>query len=288
LNRSYRQVRAYSTVISTDFLDCASMVITDVSWQYVVRWLIVHVVTMWDRLVQDLLTGIGTLSGRGAPLSPTTDTASPTPTPAQPDLLPPAPPRVPYFPDGVPPHPPYIPESQMDPTITGGLDGVHGTGEYPMPVVQPPEQLGPRGYDEVAPGVWMPDPDAGPSGQTGAASTSGEGSGHAADAAEALEQSLQRQRAAVQEAGHALDHNLREAHHESSSTSEHLNRIHEEIRLGVAALQPTLNTPAGQAEMAQFLSVKTAEARKVIQAAQRIDTRLATSIGGLASRLDAK
>lgn len=257
------------------------------SWRYAVGWLIVHGVAITDRLVQDLLTGIGTLSGREIPLSPTTDT--PTPEPAQPELLPPLPAPVPYFPDGLPQHPPYIPESEMDPTITrGALDGIHGTGDYPMPTVLPPGELGPSTHDEVAPGVWMPSPsDPGPFGQAAPASTSGYGSGQAADAAESVEQSLQRQRAAVEQASQSIGDHLADAQHQSSSTAEQLTRIHEEIQLGVAALQPTLGTAAGRAELAQFLSVKTAEVRKVIAAAQRIDTRIATSLGAVASDLDA-
>lgn len=62
------------------------------------------------------------------------DAPTPTPTPAAPDA------------------------DNPGPMTRGGLDGVHGTGDYRMPVVLKPGELGPYGWQEVVPGtgVWVP------------------------------------------------------------------------------------------------------------------------------------
>jgi len=58
-----------------------------------------------------------------------------------------------------PADPPSTPDpDHPGPTSRGGLDGVHGTGDYRMPVVLKPGELGPYGWQEVVPGtgVWLP------------------------------------------------------------------------------------------------------------------------------------
>lgn len=55
--------------------------------------------------------------------------------------------------------PPAAPDpNDPGPVSRGAIDGVHGTGDYRMPVVLKPGELGPYGYQEVVPGtgVWVP------------------------------------------------------------------------------------------------------------------------------------
>jgi hypothetical protein len=54
-----------------------------------------------------------------------------------------------------PPMPPEPPDPQHLPEST--LDGIHGTGGHSMPILKPPGELGPYGYEEAVPGsgVWI-------------------------------------------------------------------------------------------------------------------------------------
>ncbi|GAT07601.1 DUF4226 domain-containing protein [Mycolicibacterium novocastrense] len=53
---------------------------------------------------------------------------------------------------------PSLPDDSSDSSLSrGAIDGIHGTGDHSMPVVLPPGELGPYGYEEAAPntGVWI-------------------------------------------------------------------------------------------------------------------------------------
>jgi hypothetical protein len=235
-------------------------------------------VGFWQQQVDDLLTGIGALGGMNAPL----DTPTPGPT------LPPSPaptysPQIPGT-DGVAPqvpqYPPYIPEQDMN-TSSGmprsTLDGIHDDGGV---VIQKPGELGPPpswgDYQEAPPGsgVWVPDHRPLAPGSVVPAAWSGKG-GEAADDAEA---SLQKTRSTLSEADQGLYKNLSDAHTADAQSKAHLQRIHQEIRSGIAALQPSLGTAAGREQLADFLQMKAAEAKQVSSDAQQASARLAANM----------
>ena len=62
-----------------------------------------------------------------------------------------------------------------------------------------------------------------------------------------------------------------------SVTQERLRRIQAEIDAGVRALQPALDTPPGQQQMANFLAAKARETQSVIEQAQQASTSSATA-----------
>jgi hypothetical protein len=257
---------------------------------------IVVAVAFWQQQVNDLLTGIGALGRFDVPL----DTPSPTPPP-DPTLEPYPYPTHPLLPgpDGtapqVPQYPPYIPEQDMN--LTSGmprstLDGIHGDGGV---VITKPGELGPPVYPDGPPltesppgsGVWVPDkrpPVPGstfPMSDTGAgdagaapASWSGKG-GEAADDAEA---SLQNTRAALSEADRGLYTNLNDAHTADAQSRTQLQRIDQEIRAGIAALQPSLGTAAGRQQLADFLEAKADQAKQVAETAQQTSSRIAATL----------
>jgi hypothetical protein len=246
------------------------------------------VVTFWRQQVDDLLTGIGALGGMDAPL----DTPSPAPT------LPPYPAPT-HYPqvagsDGaageVPQYPPYIPEQDMN--LASGmprstLDGIHDDGgvviRHPGELGPPNYPMGPR-YTESPPGsgVWVPDHRPLPPGSVLPASWSGEG----AKGADAAEASLNHTRAALDEADRRLFTGLADAHAADAQTRLQLQRIHHEIQSGVAALQPSLDTPAGREQLADLLERKATEAKQVSRDAQEAAERLAANIAAVGLQFD--
>ena len=63
-----------------------------------------------------------------------------------------------------------------------------------------------------------------------------------------------------------------------AQSKAHLQRIHQEIRSGIAALQPSLGTAAGREQLADFLQMKAAEAKQVSSDAQQASVRLAANM----------
>ena len=57
--------------------------------------------------------------------------------------------------------------------------------------------------------------------------------------------------------------------------------LHHEIRGGVARLQPWLDSPAGQAQLAAFLSAKTQQVQAVIREATAASESHAVAVRGL-------
>ena len=244
-------------------------------------------VGFWQQQVDDLVTGIGALSGRDAPLdgpSPTLDTPSPDPT-LEPYPPPSYYPTIPN-PDGtapeVPQYPPYIPEQDMN--LTSGmprstLDRIHDDGgvviKEPGELGPPVYPMGPR-YTESPPGsgVWVEDHRPLPPGSVLPASWSGKG----AEVADDAEASLEQTRAALSEADRGLYANLNDAHTAATQSRADLQRIHQEIRTGIAALQPSLGTPAGRQQLADFLERKASEAKQVADAAQQTSSRIAATL----------
>jgi hypothetical protein len=237
-------------------------------------------VGFWQQQVNDLMTGIGGLGGFNVPQ----DTPTPDPT------LPPYPaptysPQIPG-PDGtapeVPQYPPYIPEQGMN-TSSGmprsTLDGIHDDGDV---VVQKPGELGPSSppmeppYTEAPPGsgVWVPDHRPYPPGSVRPAGWSGK----AAEEADATDASLRKTREAMNQADQGLAQNITDAHAADAQSKTQLQRIQQDIRTGIAAMQPSLGTAAGREQLAEFLDRKGAEAKQVASNAQEKSTRLASSM----------
>jgi hypothetical protein len=226
--------------------------------------LIVHVVGFWDRQINELLTGVGQLLGGGAPLTPSTPSPSP--------MLP------------LPPHEPSLPPPSTLPEFPRStLDGIHGTDSNPMPILRPPGDLGPYGTHEIAPGVWMPDgfddlPE--PPGQTDPAGFSGA----AADAATTADAALRRDRAARKDTDAQLGPAVSRTHVAAADTQQRLRDLDSQIRAGVAALQPTMDTVAGGQQMAEFLMTKSREVKAVITDATNVSRSQARVVGALAQR----
>ncbi len=236
-------------------------------------------VGFWQQQVNDLVTGIGGLGGINPPLE------TPTPDPTLPPY--PAPSYYPQIPgpDGVAPevpqYPPYIPEQDMN-TSSGmprsTLDGIHDDGGV---IIKQPGVLGPPvypngpNYTEAPPGsgVWVPDHRPYPPGSVLPAGWSGEG----AEEADATDAALRKTREALNQADQGLAQNITDAHAADAQSKAQLQRIQQEIQLGVAAMQPSLGSPAGREQLAEFLDRKASEAKQVASNAQEMSTRLASN-----------
>ena len=236
--------------------------------------LIVGVVGFLDRQAQELMAGLGVLVGGPAPQN------GPTPAPPVPSLH-----------DGpgelLPPAEPYQPPPSVTPPGGGGqmprstLDNLHGTNDapYPMPIVQDPNALGPSKWIEIAPGIWMPPGGAtqehSPPWQTMPMGWSGAGADDA-QAAHAVLAQVSRNRGSSDE---TFAQAILAAKQAARDSQERLQQIHAEVHSGVRKLQPSMNTPAGRQQMADFLQSKTAEAREVIRTAQDASAQAASAMG---------
>jgi uncharacterized protein DUF4226 len=236
-------------------------------------------VGFWQQQVNDLMTGIGGLGGVNPPLE------TPAPDPTLPPYPPPSYyPQIPTWDDpspDVPQYPPYIPEQDMN-TSSGmprsTLDGIHGDGGV---ILKEPGELGPPAYrdgpnyTESPPGsgVWVPDHRPYPPGSVLPAGWSGKG----ADEADATDAALRKTREALNQADQGLAQNITDAHTADAQSKAQLQRIQQEIQLGVAAMQPSLGTPAGREQLAEFLDRKASEAKQVASNAQEMSARLASN-----------
>lgn len=216
------------------------------------------------------MTGIDGLSGGNTALD--TPTLEPYPYPSP----------MPSGPESaVPQYPPYIPEQDMNTssgTPRSTLDGIHDDGGV---VIKPPGELGPPNYPmgpryaESPPGsgVWVPDQRPYPPGSVVPADWSGEG----AEQAEAANAALQRTREAMNRADEGLGQSITDAHAAAAQSKMQLQQIQQEIRTGIAAMQPSLGTAAGREQLAQFLDQKASEAKQVVSNAQEMSTRLVSN-----------
>lgn len=225
------------------------------------------------------MTGIGGLGGFNPPLD------APTPDPTLPPYPPPSYyPQIPTWDDptpDVPQYPPYIPEQDMN-TSSGmprsTLDGIHGDGGV---ILKEPGELGPPAYrdgpnyTESPPGsgVWVPDHRPYPPGSVLPAGWSGKG----AEEADAADAALRKTRDALNKADQGLAQNITDAHTADAQSKAQLQRIQQEIQLGIAAMQPTLGTAAGREQLAEFLDRKASEAKQVASNAQEMSARLASN-----------
>ena len=219
-------------------------------------------VGFWQQQVNDLMTGLDGLGGFIAPL----DTPDPT--------LPPYPART-YSPPipgpdarpEVPQYLPYIPGQDMN-TSSGmprsTLDGIHDDGGV---VIKKPGELVPSSspteppYTESPPGsgVWVPDQRPYPPGSVRPAGWTGK----AAEEADATDASLRKTRGALNQADQGLAQRISAAHTSDAQSKTQLHRFQQEIRTGVAAMQPSLGTAAGREQLAEFLDRKGAVAEQV-------------------------
>lgn len=204
-------------------------------------------VGFWEQQAQDLLTSVRELGGLPSPQDSPDPSLDPYPYP--PTLTPPS-----------------------DVVSRGAIDGVHGTDSYPMPVVQPPGQLGPYGYHEGAPGVWLPDDGDGPGGQTSPSS------GRAADAAASSEASLRRSGELRQLAEGMLARNLTQAHAAAAESRMRMSQLHQEIKSGCDALEPAMGRQSGKEQMARLLDSKAVEVKQVVDHAQNSSSALAANL----------
>jgi prefoldin subunit 5 len=159
------------------------------------------------------------------------------------------------------------------------LDGIHDDGGV---VIQKPGELGPSSapteppYTESPPGsgVWVPDQRPYPPGSVRPAGWSGK----AAEEADAADASLRKTREGLNQADEGLAQHITAAHAADAQSKTQLQRIQQEIRTGVAAMQPSLGTAAGREQLAEFLDRKGAEAKQVASNAQDKSARLASSM----------
>lgn len=244
-------------------------------------------VGFWQQQVNDLMTGIGGLGGFNPPLDTPNPTLPPYPAPTYSPQIP--------GPDGTAPtgpqYPPYIPEQDM-PTSSGmprsTLDGIHDDGGV---IIKKPGELGPWSPPSEAPytesppgsGVWVPDHRPYPPGSVRPAGWSGP----AAEEADTADAALRKAREGLNQADQGLAQNITAAHTADAQSKTQLQRIQQEIRTGVAAMQPSLGTAAGREQLADFLDRKGAEAKQVATNAQDRSIRLASSMQAVGHQFEA-
>jgi Domain of unknown function (DUF4226) len=233
--------------------------------------LIVAVVGFLDRQAQELIAGLGVLVGGAAPQD------GPTPLPSMPNgpggLLPPA---EPYQ----PPPPPAVSPPGGGPMPRSTLDNLHGTDDapYPMPIVQDPDALGPSHWVEIAPGIWTPSggrtQDHSPPWQTLPMGWSSTGADDA-QGAHALLAQVSRDRGSADE---TFAQAILAAKQAARDSRERLQQIRDEVQSCLRSLQPSMNTPAGRQQMADFLQSRTADAGEVIRSAQDASAQAASAM----------
>lgn len=204
----------------------------------------------------------------------------------------PPPPQPPHTPQ-TPPAAPFDPRAMLtadqlaalaymgvDPYTTSvaeikrllGLDGL------PVPPTQSPPPTGP-----AAP------PPPGTPGQTipANAPTGGDLTGAAADAAKRLDAALEKNRSAINEADEKLADAILQANSLSEQGKARLRGLQQSIIDEVKKLGPTLDTPAGQQQLADFLQGKTSEILDVLKNAGLDSASHGAVLDGLTARYEA-
>ena len=103
---------------------------------------------------------------------------------------------------------------------------------------------------------------------------SGSGAAAAADAAVAIHGT----RAALVEADRVLVTTLNDAHTADAASRAQLERIHQEVSAALEGLEPSVRTPAGRQQLADFLEMKAVEAKQVADDAQQSAIRVAAAL----------
>ncbi len=121
-----------------------------------------------------------------------------------------------------------------------------------------------------------PDPSTHPAGFSGAT----------ADAVNAVHESLRRNNKAIADTDQELREAVSHTHDASGRTRQRLVDIDAQIRSQVAALQPFMNSVAGQQQMTALLIAKTREVQSVVAEATRTSQAQSTVVDGLGQRYD--
>lgn len=224
--------------------------------------------TGWANVVVgDLVGGISQVLGSPPPLSPTTD-ADPRQhlDPQQRAVLT-------YM--GI--NPDTAPIDQINKALTGvGQPTLPTNGSTPpapeSPPAPPPPAPPPGSSDPTTPG----------------AAPGGDGlSGAAADAAKRLDAALEKNRNALNEADEKLAEAILNAKTSSEEGKARLGDLQQSIIDQVQKLGPTLDTPAGQQQLADFLQGKTSQILDVLKSAGLDSASQSAVLDGLTARYDA-
>lgn len=124
-------------------------------------------------------------------------------------------------------------------------------------------------------GAGEPDPAGAPPWQSQTAAWSRKGAQEAAE----VDAHLTRARRARGEADQALAGAIRDAQAAAHRSQSRLREVLAEIEAGVRALQPSLDTPAGRAQLVDLLQRKAQDASGVIGQAQEASQQAATVLG---------
>lgn len=222
--------------------------------------------TGWaDLVVGDLVGGIAQVLGSPPPLSPATD-ADP-----REHLRPEQRPVLTYM--GI--NPDTAPIDQINKALTGaGQPALPTNGSIPPAPDSPPAPPVP------APGSSDP--------TTPGAAPGGEGlSGAAAEAAKRLDAALEKNRNALNEADEKLAEAILNAKTASEEGKARLGDLQQSIIDQVQKLGPTLDTPAGQQQLADFLQGKTSQILDVLKSAGLDSASQSAVLDGLTARYDA-
>ncbi|GBE67818.1 hypothetical protein MFM001_42800 [Mycobacterium sp. MFM001] len=221
--------------------------------------------TGWaDVVVGDLVGGISQVLGSPPPLSPTTDT-----DPRE-HLRPEQRAVLTYM--GI--NPDTAPIDQINKALTGaGQPALPTNGSTPPAPESPPPPAPPPGSgDPTTPG----------------AAPGGEGlSGAAAEAAKRLDAALEKNRNALNEADEKLAEAILNAKTSSEDGKARLGDLQQSIIDQVQKLGPTLDTPAGQQQLADFLQGKTSQILDVLKSAGLDSASQSAVLDGLTARYDA-
>ncbi len=155
-------------------------------------------------------------------------------------------------------------------------------GHNPLPATPAPGQPPPPRPQPPPP----PAPPAPPAGQTIPATVSNTDglSGAAADAAKRLNEALAKNRNAINTADEELADAILKATTSSDQGKARLQSLQQSIIDEVKKLGPTLDTPAGQQQLADFLQGKTSEILDVLKSAGLDSSSHGAVLDGLAAR----
>ena len=237
--------------------------------------------TAWpDLVVGDLLGGISQVLGTPPPLTP-----APNEPPAYPGTAPSAPPYpgMPWPPAGDPRA--HLTGDQRAALQYMGIDpdtapmevinrALAGSGNPPL--APPPPAPNPGAPNPNAPTV----PASGPPTEDGL-------SGAAAEAAKRLDAALEKNRTALNEADQKLADAILAAKSSSEQGKAQLQQLQQSIIDQVTKLGPTLDTSAGQQQLADFLQGKTSDITSVLKNAGLDSASQSAVLDGLTARYDA-
>jgi hypothetical protein len=175
--------------------------------------------------------------------------------------------------------------SGIDPDTASIADinkALTATGHNPLPATPAPAQ-------PPAPAPQPPPPPVPPAGETipaSAPNTDGLG-GAAVDAAKRLNDALEKNRNAINTADEQLADAILKATTSSDQGKARLRSLQQSIVDEVTKLGPTLDTPAGQQQLADFLEGKTSEILDVLKTAGLDSSSQGAVLDGLAARYTA-